>query len=413
MRPRSNIASNPRGRAGAAAQSQTFQLAIVGTMAFLTVVDLFATQALLPTIAAHYQVKPSSAGLAVNACTLGMAAGGMLIALFGQSIDRRRGIVAGLMILSVPTLLLSLAPNLWIFAGLRVIQGLCMASAFGLTLAHLGERFTAEQTANAFAAYIAGNVASNLIGRLIAVAVVDHSGLAANFVVFAALNIAGAVLAYVTIPKRLSLVRPAGTAMGMTDVWSDHLHQPEMRAAFAIGFCILFAFIGIFTYVNFVLVAPPLSVGMMTIGFVYFVFLPSILTTPFAGSIVQRIGHQWALWLGLAVALIGLPLLVSSNLTTVLTGMTLVAVGTFFAQALATGFVGRAAKHSRAAASGLYLASYFSGGLAGSAILGQVFDRYGWTACVAGVGIALLVAGLLSARLIIPDANADLNLAKA
>ena len=37
----------------------------------------------------------------------------------------------------------------------------------------------------------------------------------------------------------------------------------------------------------------------------------------------------------------------------------LVGVGTFFAQAAATGFVGRAATADRASASGIYLACYF------------------------------------------------------
>jgi len=37
-------------------------------------------------------------------------------------------------------------------------------------------------------------------------------------------------------------------------------------------------------------------------------------------------------------------------------------------------------------ASGTYLACYFFGGLVGSAVLGQLFDRFGWTACVTGVG---------------------------
>ena len=60
-----------------------------------------------------------------------------------------------------------------------------------------------------------------------------------------------------------------------------------MRASFAIGFCILFAFIGTFTYVNFVLVREPLSLSRMALGFVYFVFLPSVLTTPLAGRAVQ------------------------------------------------------------------------------------------------------------------------------
>ena len=59
----------------------------------------------------------------------------------------------------------------------------------------------------------------------------------------------------------------------------EHWRNPALRAAFGIGFCILFAFIGTFTYVNFVLVRPPLALGMMDLGFVYFVFLPSIVTT--------------------------------------------------------------------------------------------------------------------------------------
>ena len=76
------------------------------------------------------------------------------------------------------------------------------------------------------------------------------------------------------------------------EAWITHLKNPALRASFAIGFCILFAFIGTFTYVNFVLVQPPLGVGAMTLGFIYFVFLPSIATTPLAGREVKRFGTR-------------------------------------------------------------------------------------------------------------------------
>jgi MFS family permease len=91
------------------------------------------------------------------------------------------------------------------------------------------------------------------------------------------------------------------------------------------------------------------------------------------------------------------------NLWSVLTGLALIGIGTFFAQAVATGFVGRAAGADRGAASGLYLASYFSGGLVGTAVLGFAFDAWGWPACVAGVGAALVVALFLSRFLVIPN----------
>ena len=61
-----------------------------------------------------------------------------------------------------------------------------------------------------------------------------------------------------------------------------------------------------------------------------------------------------------------------------------------------TGFVGRAATGDRGSASGLYLASYFLGGLVGAAALGWLFDRFGWAACVCGIGCALAAAALLA-----------------
>jgi predicted MFS family arabinose efflux permease len=137
----------------------------------------------------------------------------------------------------------------------------------------------------------------------------------------------------------------------------------------------------------------------MQLGFVYFVFLPSIVTTLLAGWAVARFGTRPALWTGLALAAAGLPLLLLPRLDAVLLGMVLIGAGTFFAQAAATGFVSRAATADRGAASGLYLASYFAGGLVGTAVLGQAFDRIGWSACVAGIGAALGAAVILTFRL--------------
>jgi hypothetical protein len=84
--------------------------------------------------------------------------------------------------------------------------------------------------------------------------------------------------------------------------WALHLRNPRLLAAFGIGFCILFAFIGTFTYVNFVLVRPPFMTGPI------------------------------------------LPLLLIPSFPAVLTGLVLVGVGTFFAQAVATGYVSRTGK---------------------------------------------------------------------
>lgn len=372
---------------------------IIGLTAFLTVVDLFATQAILPSLAAAYKVSPAAMGFAVNASTMGMAVASLAVALFSRRIGRRRGILVSLCVLAIPTSLLAVAPDLTTFTALRIAQGLCMASAFTLTLAYLGEECSAMEASGAFAAYITGNVASNLIGRLVSAGFADHLGLAANFYFFAALNLTGAVLVYFTIRQTVPMVETARPSVSSWAAWAMHLRNPVLRAGFGIGFCILFAFIGTFTYVNFVLVREPLSLGRMALGFVYFVFLPSIVTTPFAGSAVQRFGTRPVCWSALALAGLGLPLLLLPNLTGVLAGLAFVGMGTFFAQAAATGFVGRTGVGDRGSASGIYLACYFSGGLAGSAILGLFFDQFGWTVCVVGIAASLVVASILTTRL--------------
>ena len=368
---------------------------VIGLTAFLTVVDLFATQAILPSLTRHYGVTPAAMGFAVNASTFGMATASLVVGFFSPHINRRSGILLSLALLAIPTSLLASAPNLAVFTALRVAQGLCMASAFALTLAYLGEQCSATDAGGAFAAYITGNVASNLVGRLISAAVADSLGLAWNFYFFAALNLAGAALVYVTI-KHVPPMHAAAPPEPPLAAMIAHWRNPRLRAAFGIGFCILFAFIGTFTFVNFVLVRPPLALGMMDLGLVYFVFLPSVVTTLLAGRVASKLGTRPTIWGALAIAGLGLPLMLIPHLGEVLTGMVLVGVCTFFAQAAATGLVGQAAADNRGIASGTYLACYFSGGLIGTAVLGRLFDAFGWHACVAGVGMALGVAALLT-----------------
>ena len=368
---------------------------LIAVIGFLTLVDLFATQAILPSLAQIYRVMPSEIGVAANASTLGMAIAGLLAGAFTGSVERKRAISISLLLLSIPTATLAFAPNLQVFALLRIVQGLFMATAFTLTLTHLAER-CAVRTPAALAAYVTGAVAANLIGRLAAALVAGLVGAETSFLFFAGLNIAGALLCAVSLDRNTPDQFRGGQFWA---AWLHHLRDPNLRRSFAIGFLILFGFIGVFTYVGFVLMRPPYSLSMTALGFVFLVFLPSMVTTPLAGSAVSKVGPSVALFGGLALAIAGLGLLLLPSLAMVILGMALVGVGTFFGQAVATGHVGRTATGDKAAASGLYLSAYYSGGLAGAAVIGQLFDRFGWTASLIGVGLALALAAFLGLQL--------------
>ena len=122
-------------------------------------------------------------------------------------------------------------------------------------------------------------------------------------------------------------------------------------------------------------------------------------TTPLAGAGAPLRHPPGPLGRARASPAAGLPLLLVPSLPPVLVGLVLVGVGTFFAQATATGFVGRAATTDRGVRERHLPRLLFFGGLVGAAVLGQLFDRVGWTACVAGIGAALGLAALLAVRL--------------
>lgn len=362
---------------------------IVALISFLTLIDLFGSQALLPQLIEVFESEPDIMGVAVNASTFGMAISGLVVAWFANRIDRKRGIWISLALLSIPTFFLGLVDSVPAFMALRVLQGVFMASAFTLTLTYLSEQCDVTAAGGAMAAYIAGNVASNLFGRLLAVYSADIFGLSESFYIFAMLNLIGAAISFALIGSKDAMLPSRGASPAFA--WKLHLAHPALRVSFVIGFGILFVFVGVFTYINLYL-TDVLGLDPAQLGLVYFVFLPAMVTTFFAARAVSRFGPKGVMQVAASIVFLGLMLTLVPKLVFVLAGLTLIGAGTFFMQAAATGFVGRTAVTNRAAANGLYLTSYYLGGLSGAVLLGQLNSVGGWmSVCI----IAAIIVAIL------------------
>ena len=376
---------------------------IIGLTAFLTVVDLFATQAILPSLTRHYNVTPAAMGFAVNASTMGMAIAGLVVGFLSPHIDRRLGILVSLVLLAIPTTLLASAPDLTTFTILRVLQGLCMASAFALTLAYLGEQCSSMDAGGAFAAYITGNVASNLIGRLVSAAVVDtlRAGVELLFLCAAQSGRRGAGVFHhparpadacdadgaIALRGNDRALAQSGAARGLCDRLLHpvrlhrHLHLRQFRAGAA------------------AIVAGADGSGLRLFRVRALRRHDAVrrqgggaLRHP-AGDLGRAGGRRCrpAADAVLASAAVLDRHGAGRRRHVLRAGVPPPALSA------------RPRSENRGVASGTYLACYFLGGLVGSAVLGQLFDRFGWTACVAGVGASLAIAAMLTARLKLPS----------
>jgi predicted MFS family arabinose efflux permease len=356
-----------------------------------TLIDLFGPQAIAPLLAERLRAGPAEMSSVLNAATIGMAISGFLAACFGDSFDRKRLIVTCLFALAGMTLLLAISGTLLSFALLRVAQGLFMGTAFAVSVAFIAEQWGPVGAASGvMAAYVTGNIVGQMLGRMIAGAVAQMIGWPCVFLAFAAINLMGALVLWSKLPGGRPQRSPDLSATTIAGRLIAQLSDPRLQGAFAIGFLILAIFATEFTYVNFRLAGPPFNVSPRALGLLYAVFCVAAVTTPFAGRIVRQLGHRGALAFGAAFTIFGALLTLSGSLWHVVCGITIIASGLFFSQAVATAYTGFAADRFKATASGLYMVGYYTGGIFGTAILGVVFEHRGWG------GLTLTIIALLT-----------------
>jgi YNFM family putative membrane transporter len=157
------------------------------------------------------------------------------------------------------------------------------------------------------------------------------------------------------------------------------------------------AFVTVYNYLGFRLLAPPFELPAALVGLVFLGYLAGTWASTGAGRLGDRWGRRRVLWAAVVLAVAGAWVTLPDRLPAVLAGLLVVTVGFFAAHSVASSWVGRRASilpaGSPAVASSLYLFAYYLGSSIGGAAGGLAYDGGGWLAVVAYV-TALLGAAL-------------------
>ena len=373
-------------------QPRTRTLAVVfaGFCAFTT---LFAPQPLLPMLARVFAVTPGRASLLVTASTLAVAMAAPFAGIVADRFGRKRVIVPAAFLLAVPTLLAATAGSFGQLLIWRFLQGVFTPGIFAVIIAYVNEEWE-DGAGAATAAYITGTVLGGFSGRVLAAFVAARAGWRWAFLALGILNLLGAVAIRAWLPPGRRFTR-ARERTPLAASMLRHLGNPRLAATYAVGFCVMFTLLGTFTYVNFYLAAPPFRLSTEALGQLFVVYLVGAVITPRAGSMIDRMGHRFALVVAFTGGAAGIALTLIHNLPAVLAGLTLACTGVFIGNSAGSSYVGSAATESRASAVGLYVTFYYVGGSAGSAIPGLLWGHPSWRACVALIiGVQMLTIAL-------------------
>jgi predicted MFS family arabinose efflux permease len=398
-RPTEPESTANRGPLGAGIGRSTVLL--LATTCGAAAASLYYAQPLLHTIAHAFSVSDSLAGLLVTVTQAGYVIGLALLVPIGDLLERRRLIVAMLVVTAVALGLAAAAPTFVLFAATLAVVGITAVVAqivvpMSSSLAGDHERGSVVGTV------MSGLLIGILLARTISGIVAQLLGWRAVFVLAAcAMVLLAAVLrrALPKVPATERLPYPALLRSVLVLVGKE----PLLRQRMLLGATAFGCFSVLWTSLAFLLSGPPYHYGNAAIGLFGLAGLAGAAAAPVAGKLADRGRGRLAMSAAILVLLASWGLLAfgKSSVVALVVGIAALDLGVQAMHISNQSAIYTLHGQARSRLTTAYMVAYFLGGVVLSALTSTLYSSAGWTAvCLLGAGTAAvgLIAWLVSER---------------
>lgn len=366
-------------------------LAGLGTFALV-----YCTQPLLPLLVDDFGVSPASSTLALSVTTISMGVALLIFGPLSDAVGRLTLMRVTLLVAALVAIASAFAPSWGLLLVLRAVVGFAVAGLPAVATAYLREEIHAKWATAATGLYIGGTAIGGMTGRLLTGLLAQDFGWHVALAGIGAMSLVIAIGLGLLLPPTRRFVATPLNRTELVDNARRVLLDRGLLTLYAIGFCLMGAFVAAFNGLSFRLVEPPFDLGVGTASFVFVTYLIGSFSSPWAGRLATRIGSRAVVPASLVVFALGVALTLFDNLTAVVGGVSLIVFGFFAAHGTTSGWVtARAANKGRGTgmAGSLYLAFYYGGSSVCGALAGQAWSVGGWPA-VAGLTGTLVLTGM-------------------
>jgi MFS transporter, YNFM family, putative membrane transport protein len=360
---------------------------------------LYSTQAILPELAAQFDVSTASSTLTVSLTTLGL---GVALLVAGPASDvagRTTFIHLSLTASAVVAVGCAIAPTWSTLVGLRLLAGVALAGLPAVATAYLREELHPSSHARAAGLYIGGTALGGMVGRLLTGTVAEAAGWRWALASTALLCVACAVVVRLLLPPSQRFSPAPADLRTLLSMSRRALSDRGLLALYAIGGCSVGALVAVFNTLGFRLAAAPFDLGLAQASLVFLVYPLGTVASVLFGRLADTHGRRTVLPLGCLLAVAGGLLTLPPSLPVVVTGLALLTAGFFAVHGVASGWV-PARAHAGGVATGqaasLYLFTYYLGSSVFGSLAGPAWSQAAWPGVVALAVLLLSVTGGLS-----------------
>lgn len=360
---------------------------------------LYSVQALLPELAASYDVTAAQSTLALSLTTLALGATLLVAGTVSEVVGRTPLIHASLLGAAVVAAACALAPTWPALLALRLLEGVALAGLPAVATAYLREELHPGSHARAAGLYVGGTALGGMTGRLLPGAVAEVAGWRWGLAAAALLALGCALAVRALLPASRHFVPARPDPRSLARMVRRALGDRGLLALYGIGGCTMGAFVAVLNATGFRLAAAPFHLGVGTASLVFLVYPVGSVAAAVAGRLADRFGRRPVVPVGCAVAVAGLLLTLPGELAFVVVGLAVLTCGFFVVHGVASGWV-PARAHAGGVAAGpaasLYLCAYYLGASVFGSLAGRVWADHGWPGVVVLAGSLLVVSGLLA-----------------
>ncbi|MGH8118539.1 MAG: MFS transporter, partial [Rhodanobacteraceae bacterium] len=258
---------------------------------------LYCVQPLLPAFTQDYGVSEAVSALSLS-LTTGVLAFGMLFAGAVSDAWGRKPIMVGSVLSSALLVLASvLMPNWISFLAVRALLGLALSGLPAVAMTYLAEEMDASSIGLGMGLYISGNALGGMSGRLITGVLTDFVDWRIGVVVVAVLGLGCALAFWRLLPPSRHFVAQRLDARAVVGRFRVIFHDRGLPWLFAEGFLLMGAFVTVYNYIDYRLLAPPYSLSQAVVGSIFVIYLVGIFSSPWVGHLAGRLGRRKILWM--------------------------------------------------------------------------------------------------------------------
>lgn len=354
---------------------------------------LYCVQPLMPEFTRDYGVSAATSALSLSVTTAVLAVAMLFAGALSDSWGRKRVMSLSLFSSAVLVLLTALVPGWETLLVLRTLLGLTLSGLPAVAMTWLSEEVHADSIGLGMGLYISGNAIGGMAGRIVSGIGAEWFGWRGGIALVGVVGLASAFLFWRTLPPSRHFTRRPLQARALLERFAALFRDRALPWLFVEGFLLLGAFVTVYNYLGYRLLAPPYDLSQAAVGLIFAVYVVGMFSSPWMGHLAGRLGRRRVLWTAFVLVLAGLGLTMAASVWAILAGLVVLTFGFFGGHSIVSSWVGRRGGAVRAQAASMYLFAYYMGSSIAGAAGGLFYADAGWPGVGAFVG-ALSLAGL-------------------